>query len=333
MADSNIGSLPGAASLNGDALFVAEQQGQAVKISGEQILRFANVETAEQVAQAAASANAAQESAAAAQTAIVKAPMIQNKTWWIWNQSAGEYQDTGISAVGPQGIPGPTASVNGVAPDEDGDILLSAGDVGAYSKAESDTALEAKAPGGFGLGTYVADAPKNAAGQADVNLITKTGFYRAIANTPSGGWYYILHMQYTDSMAFQVCRYASGSVAAVRNQMDGVWGPWEYINPPLIVGVEYRTVERYQEKPVYQKLVNFGTFPNTGTKSVTWADNGVVAAVIDVDLVTAVGVYIGGPTLSGAEFTATKTLLYIKSTGDYSATTGIFKLKYTKTTD
>lgn len=110
-------------------------------------------------------------------------------------------------------------------------------------------------------------------------------------------------------------------------------GVMEWINPPFIVGVEYRTVERYREKPVYQKLVNFGTFPNTGTKSVTWADNGVVAAVIDVALVTAVGVYIGGPTLSGSEFTATKTLLYIKSTGDYSATTGIFKLKYTKTTD
>lgn len=30
--------------------------------------------------------------------------------------------------------------------------------------------------------------------------------------------------------------------------------PWEWVNPPMVVGVEYRTTERYLSKPVYKKL-------------------------------------------------------------------------------
>ena len=35
----------------------------------------------------------------------------------------------------------------------------------------------------------------------------------------------------------------------------------EWLNPPLIVGTEYRTTERYKGKPVYVKVVNCGTAP------------------------------------------------------------------------
>lgn len=34
----------------------------------------------------------------------------------------------------------------------------------------------------------------------------------------------------------------------------GTWDPLEYFDPPMAVGVEYRTTERYQGKPVYKKL-------------------------------------------------------------------------------
>lgn len=40
------------------------------------------------------------------------------------------------------------------------------------------------------------------------------------------------------------------------------WSPWEYINPPMFLGVEYRTTERYLGKPVYCKLVNAGLMPS-----------------------------------------------------------------------
>lgn len=39
---------------------------------------------------------------------------------------------------------------------------------------------------------------------------------------------------------------------------DGSWGEWEYINPPMESGVEYRTTERFWGRPVYYKIVDCG---------------------------------------------------------------------------
>lgn len=39
---------------------------------------------------------------------------------------------------------------------------------------------------------------------------------------------------------------------------NNVWTPWEWINPPMALGVEYRTTERYMGKPVYCKLIDCG---------------------------------------------------------------------------
>lgn len=39
-----------------------------------------------------------------------------------------------------------------------------------------------------------------------------------------------------------------------RNSTDG-WSEWEYENPPMANGVEYRTTERWLGKPVYTKLL------------------------------------------------------------------------------
>lgn len=47
--------------------------------------------------------------------------------------------------------------------------------------------------------------------------------------------------------------------------------PWEWVNPPMILGVEYRTTERYQGKPVYVQAVNFGAI--TDGKTVTAGEN------------------------------------------------------------
>lgn len=46
------------------------------------------------------------------------------------------------------------------------------------------------------------------------------------------------------------------------------WEPWECVNPPLVSGVEYRTVERYLSKPVYVKFVDCGLLPNNATKKI-----------------------------------------------------------------
>ena len=43
----------------------------------------------------------------------------------------------------------------------------------------------------------------------------------------------------------------------------------EWINPPMRLGVEYRTTERYLGKPVYVKVVDCGNLPDGTTKEVT----------------------------------------------------------------
>ena len=39
--------------------------------------------------------------------------------------------------------------------------------------------------------------------------------------------------------------YSYGGTAITRCKNAGTWGPWEWVNPPLALGVEYRTTERY----------------------------------------------------------------------------------------
>ena len=44
--------------------------------------------------------------------------------------------------------------------------------------------------------------------------------------------------------------------------------PWEWVNPPMELGVEYRTTERYLGEPVYVKVVNCGVLPSGATLTV-----------------------------------------------------------------
>lgn len=121
------------------------------------------------------------------------------------------------------------------------------------------------APGGFGLGGVLADAPENSEGFADANLITATGFYRAVRNVLYGGWHYIIHLNYDSATALQLAAYVSGEVYGAREKRRNVWGDWEHTNPPMELGIEYRTTERYLGKPVYVKLFDCGTIPAQGT--------------------------------------------------------------------
>lgn len=121
------------------------------------------------------------------------------------------------------------------------------------------------APGGFGLGGVLVDAPENSEGFADANLITATGFYRAVRNVLYGGWHYIIHLNYDSATALQLAAYVSGEVYGAREKRLNVWGDWEHTNPPMELGIEYRTTERYLGKPVYVKLFDCGTIPAQGT--------------------------------------------------------------------
>ena len=54
-------------------------------------------------------------------------------------------------------------------------------------------------------------------------------------------------------------RYPSSSSPAV-------WMPFEWEHPPMRTGIEYRTTERYDGKPVFVMAVNGGAFPDNSSK-------------------------------------------------------------------
>ena len=47
-----------------------------------------------------------------------------------------------------------------------------------------------------------------------------------------------------------------------------VWMPFEWEYPPMQLGIEYRTVDRYNGKPVYAKAISLGKAPNAPRVSV-----------------------------------------------------------------
>lgn len=60
---------------------------------------------------------------------------------------------------------------------------------------------------------------------------------------------------------------------AVRKASGHQWTPWEWINPPVELGKEYRTTERYNGKPVYRKFVSCGTITANTPAAITYSSD------------------------------------------------------------
>ena len=123
------------------------------------------------------------------------------------------------------------------------------------------------APGGFGLGgeaTYLS-------ADTDLNNITDNGWYQFGPNpihAPTGqdGWggaYSPMFVNSRNSENLIQTIFCSNNVTYYGCQIkrvcaSGTWYPWEWINPPMQSGMEYRTTERFLGKPVYVKVVDCG---------------------------------------------------------------------------
>lgn len=111
------------------------------------------------------------------------------------------------------------------------------------------------APSGYGLGTV---------GKAcdDCNAATKSGFYSLTGETCLNAPPSFPSMRYGAMMVSN--RYGSGIsqmifylgyiTARYSNDGGSTWTEWEHLNPPMVVGTEYRTAERYKESVVYKKV-------------------------------------------------------------------------------
>lgn len=85
-----------------------------------------------------------------------------------------------------------------------------------------------------------------------------------------GLWYVTPYKSGDDSgFVIAIKSYNYGADIMYRSLVDGEWQPWEWANPPMDLGVEYRTTERLMGKVVYTKLIYIGTGPNNTHKNVS----------------------------------------------------------------
>lgn len=122
------------------------------------------------------------------------------------------------------------------------------------------------APGGFGLGQA------NMKALEDCDNAILSGWYATDSptlNTPGeDGESGVLLVNrridkriYQEFYAINGNEYSRWSAARISYGDDSTglqWGPWEYLNPFMQTGVEYRTTERFWGRPVYYKIVDCG---------------------------------------------------------------------------
>ena len=202
----------------------------------------------------------------------------------------------------------------------------------------------AAAPDGFGLGATA----KFLTSADDANDIWQSGWYRYYSgNIPQNGiTLSYLHVMRVDGYSSGVfvqtvygltdnANYQIFSVAR-RFRYGTKITPWEYENPPMIPGKEYRTTERYLGKPVYKKLLLFTGAMKDGYSGMEHN----IANIANV-----VGCYaelfvssstFSTPILDGNDmiiFSAHSSKIRKTSVGDNSAYSARILMSYTKTTD
>lgn len=145
------------------------------------------------------------------------------------------------------------------------------------------------APGGFGLG----GAAKWLTSNDDLNDIWQSGNYAwghasVPKNAPNTGLLadvFLMHVWgYNPQGLYQEIvpitdgqtNNSANNNKLVRSRYNTAARAWEWINPPMLLGTEYRTTERYLGKPVYCKVVDCGAVPDANTnKTVDFADPGI----------------------------------------------------------
>ncbi len=90
-------------------------------------------------------------------------------------------------------------------------------------------------------------------GQAVVYAICKRTY--SIDQTPMHSWLYRIENINNLYARVEATTSLGDGCKMQRIRFNGEWLPWEHINPPMLVNQEYRTPERWLDKPVYTKLI------------------------------------------------------------------------------
>ncbi len=213
----------------------------------------------------------------------------------------------------------------------------------------------AAAPDGFGLGANGYPNPYTVVTGATINTLNESGlfWYRDIdtpiypdgGNSGAAGALLNIAGNRENTLASRQIFYpylpyggVAFGISCMRVQTaEGEWQPWEWVNPPMTLGVEYRTTERYLGKPVYTMAFQFGALPNSSGKVVAMPGTDNTCKIFEIHGYASNGMTLPG--VSGTETGAQVTLTglsnsaYIITEIDSSSATAVIVAKYFKTTD
>ena len=197
------------------------------------------------------------------------------------------------------------------------------------------------APTGYGLGTTTG---KDVSG-ADFNTIIENGWYSFNGGgenmpIPTLGYSYMFvcgrpgsitqFIFQSNTELFKECIYK-------RTMFNGSWEEWEWVNPPMEQGVEYRTTEQWNGKPVYVQVVDLNALP-PGNLRFVYPPTPIAPTAKLVDIFGTIH-YSGGnmkPISKESSLDIAINIgdstwrLDVTATTDLSAHTGIVTLKYCK---
>lgn len=213
--------------------------------------------------------------------------------------AAGPTGPTGpAGAAGPTGPTGPAGengvtSFNGrrgVVVPQSGDYNATQIPVSGEPEAETvATALSNKAPAGFGFGDAIQEIATTSAEESYETYCAKVDavldampdktakLVRAYPPAVYGNAGTTISLLYKSDANYAVLSNIGSADAGLcgwrmfkqrypSSSSPAVWMPFEWENPPMKIGVEYRTTERYDGKPVFVMAVNGGAFPDNSSK-------------------------------------------------------------------
>ena len=267
-------------------------------------------------------------------------------------------------AAGPTGPTGPAGengvtSFNGrrgVVVPQSGDYNATQIPVSGEPEAETVvTALSNKAPAGYGFGdaiqeiattsaeesyeTYCAkvDAVLDAMPDKTAKLVRayppavygKAGTTVSLLYKSDANYAVLSNIGSADT---DLCGWRMFKLRYPSSSSPAVWMPFEWEHPPMQIGVEYRTTERYNSKPVYKKAINTGALSAGTSKSVA---HGVQN--IGLRLSALYGLnndgdnLVGNPGITGILVDGSN--ITITTAAGFSTSNSWVVIAYTKTTD
>ena len=144
------------------------------------------------------------------------------------------------------------------------------GSIGEAIREQIGDLWDGKAPAGHGLGGSGAYVD-------NLDTLKTTGVYtftHSATGNPFSGWGGIAVVTASKTGIEQVltCNTKNGVSCRRLMYLDSdktTFEEWEWINPPMVLGTEYRTTERYNGSPVYKQLIDIGEMPQSTGKSVS----------------------------------------------------------------